>query len=819
MSVVKIAVEVDGDFIVQNVFTKPGMFVQKDEVLFSLKDKNSNKVTKIKAPAAGKADKVHKSKGNAASKGDLMMELLSGECDHQTVMKNMCAECGADLEQDMSIVPSANKPNRSQISIVHSIPELKISSNEAQNLGREDEKRLLNEQRLVLLVDLDQTLIHTTNENIPANMRDVKHFRLHGNNGPWYHTKIRPKTEEFLEKISKLFELHIVTFGARMYAHTIAQFLDPGKKYFSHRILSRDECFDTRAKTANLSSLFPCGDHMVCIIDDREDVWSFAPNLVHVKPYIFFKNTGDINAPPGSKDKKNSSNSKAEKTEKDQTAAQKPSFERRESIDMPSIGGNGDTTKKPTERNVERRDSIDMPSIGEDLDEDKQSSVSADQDAKSENNDAVSMVSDDLELSDDDEDSNDSITTNRKKAENLDKVPETSEIEVTAGSKVDTTEDETKDSKEPESSKNSSNQGSEEEDDDLNQIEDHDDYLSYLEDILMKIHKAYYDLHKQNSGKDVDMIGIDIKNVIPYVKRKVLENTRIVFSGVVPTHIPLEKSKAYMIAHSLGAKVQREVRVKDKVATHLVAARGGTAKVNEARRFNEKNKSNPIHLVTPDWLWCCAERWEKAEEAIFPLYKSAQVTLKPPAHCSSPEIAFAERCPPVQENLPEAVMNPFLALGDETLKSMRQELDDELTDSDSSSSSESDTGSKKEPKPEMEMESSEDSLTSEMPKGRKRKKSSKPIDEDTDSNDGPADRFRRGEHVPSDYEIASQSDDDDDVRMKVATGTGNDYDKSNHDPLTDDDGEEDEEDDELGAQLEREFLKDCNSSRSSFTND
>ena len=37
----------------------------------------------------------------------------------------------------------------------------------------------------------------------------------------------------------------------------------------------------------------------MCIIDDREDVWNFAPNLVHVKPYHFFKNTGDINAPPG----------------------------------------------------------------------------------------------------------------------------------------------------------------------------------------------------------------------------------------------------------------------------------------------------------------------------------------------------------------------------------------------------------------------------------------------------------------------------------------------------------------------------------------
>lgn len=44
-------------------------------------------------------------------------------------------------------------------------------------------------------------------------------------------------------------------------------------------------------------SLFPCGDDMVCIIDDREDVWNYSPNLIHVRPYFYFKNTGDINAP------------------------------------------------------------------------------------------------------------------------------------------------------------------------------------------------------------------------------------------------------------------------------------------------------------------------------------------------------------------------------------------------------------------------------------------------------------------------------------------------------------------------------------------
>ncbi|KAH3778392.1 hypothetical protein DPMN_179849 [Dreissena polymorpha] len=68
----------------------------------------------------------------------------------------------------------------------------------------------------------------------------------------WYHTRLRPGTKEFLERISKLYELHICTFGVRLYAHTIATILDPKLKLFSHRILSRDECFSPHAKTANL---------------------------------------------------------------------------------------------------------------------------------------------------------------------------------------------------------------------------------------------------------------------------------------------------------------------------------------------------------------------------------------------------------------------------------------------------------------------------------------------------------------------------------------------------------------------------------------
>jgi hypothetical protein len=53
--------------------------------------------------------------------------------------------------------------------------------------------------------------------------------------------------------MSKYFELHICTFGARNYAHMIAMFLDQDGKFFSHRILSRDECFNPNSKTANLT--------------------------------------------------------------------------------------------------------------------------------------------------------------------------------------------------------------------------------------------------------------------------------------------------------------------------------------------------------------------------------------------------------------------------------------------------------------------------------------------------------------------------------------------------------------------------------------
>ena len=41
---------------------------------------------------------------------------------------------------------------------------------EAERLARYDERQLLRSRKLALVVDLDQTLIHTTHEDVPRDL-------------------------------------------------------------------------------------------------------------------------------------------------------------------------------------------------------------------------------------------------------------------------------------------------------------------------------------------------------------------------------------------------------------------------------------------------------------------------------------------------------------------------------------------------------------------------------------------------------------------------------------------------------------------------
>jgi RNA polymerase II subunit A-like phosphatase len=106
---------------------------------------------------------------------------------------------------------------------------------------------------------------------------------------------MRPGLKEFLNKVAEMYELHVYTMGTRAYAMNIAKIVDPDRKLFGDRIISRDE--NGNITTKSLARLFPVDTKMVVIIDDRADVWpKNRPNLIKVVPYDFFLGIGDINS-------------------------------------------------------------------------------------------------------------------------------------------------------------------------------------------------------------------------------------------------------------------------------------------------------------------------------------------------------------------------------------------------------------------------------------------------------------------------------------------------------------------------------------------
>nr|CAI5824987.1 unnamed protein product [Callosobruchus analis] len=878
-------------------------------LLYDFAESKNPEQRKLKSLHAGTVNKIVAKQGDTINPGQTLVELEA--CSHPTVMNDMCAECGADLRREET------SPTTAFVPMVHAIPSLKVSEELAQKIGKADNERLLSQKKLVLLVDLDQTLIHTTNDNIPPNIKDVYHFQLYGPNSPWYHTRLRPGTHRFLNNIHSFYELHICTFGARNYAHMIAAFLDPEQQIFNNRILSRDECFDPTSKKANLKALFPCGDNMVCIIDDREDVWSHASNLIHVRPYHFFQHTGDINAPPGLDKHEHdaeggsvgidllagveANKSVAEQAVSDELEAgeveqaeydrvelekkaehikeeaefgiekvvsetakeeqegleQKKSSESSEQVvnDKNSEGNDEDSGKAKVDDTVA---SEANGSSGNNDDKNKKASVREDSQPEIQNlkqedleNKSAKVNKESLELSKKVDENMVEIdvemktsTCNGDSAIVLDRHSHNveqedaklSEDKQTDSQQINGEKTTTKNSQQKNNSctksinalnaeaglevqsKDSTKSNQDNNSDNLIEIDDPDDYLLYLEDILKRIHHSFYEEYDKLEAGDIP----DLKVVIPKVRSQVLKGCQLVFSGLVPNRMKLEDSKVYQVATSLGAEVTQDITDK---TTHLVAVRPGTVKVNAGRR--QRN----LKIVTPDWLWCCAERWDHVDERIFPLNSRGSKNRHPPPHCSSPEHRKypTHDKPAARKRTPSGrfmdTINPLMSFSSADIADMDKEVEDILVNESGSSSSSEDEENKilgalsedDKTTPIVEILNSsssneddepggaEEDLALDYPRGFKRKRGcglKKELDEYDDEDnpydasqnssddDSPSERFRRGE-----------MDIDDDIDMEQE-------DTQDSDSLTPPDPDEvdDKEWNRMGAELEREFL-------------
>ena len=217
-------------------------------------------------------------------------------CKHSVLFNNICIDCGAVVEK-----PYENRLNPDDDSITLSDEELK-----RRNLDLE--RQLIQEHKLVLVIDLDKTLIDTTTvfsyeeaQNListdpTASSEDFVVFDL---DSTIFVVRFRPYVREFLQEISPYFHLQIYTGSQAEYAHRIIRELDPNGKYFADRIWSITKEEKLRFQQENIyeksiKNLFPYSDKLVLVLDDSPSVWysdeggKIFKGLIQLKPFLYF---------------------------------------------------------------------------------------------------------------------------------------------------------------------------------------------------------------------------------------------------------------------------------------------------------------------------------------------------------------------------------------------------------------------------------------------------------------------------------------------------------------------------------------------------
>ncbi|KAL8341412.1 hypothetical protein RB601_005601 [Gaeumannomyces tritici] len=533
--------------------------------------------TEWPCPADGKLLKWHIRAGDVIGR-DRECATVEEDCTHEIQFQGLCAMCGKDMTEANWAADKLDT-ERAPINMTHDQTRLLVSKKAATKTEFELQKRLLDQRKLILVVDLDQTIIHAcieptigdwqrdpTNPNHEA-VKDVKSFQLNDDgprglaSGCWYYIKMRPGLVDFLEKIATMYELHVYTMGTRAYAMNIAKIVDPDQKLFGNRVISRDENGSMTAKS--LQRLFPVSTRMVVIIDDRADVWPRnRPNLIKVVPYDFFKGIGDINSSflpkredllgPSAQIPKSPSakGSKPAKPNGGPTAAGKKST--LEELANMSSGEGAALIKKQTE---EQEKTLEMQIKDRPL-------LHMQEKLDKEDGEAASKEEGDSDTA-------------------------------------------------PASASHSRH----------HLLLDDDSELAYLEQHLTQLHEAFYRAHdaevaSAKKSADDQTNPPDVGNVLDGLKAKVLRGTRIVLSGLVPVGVDARQSEIGLQARSFGATIRGKV---SKRVTHLVVSnsRARTQKMVEAERIPG------IKMVNQDWLINSLSQWKHLDETPYAVGKSA----------------------------------------------------------------------------------------------------------------------------------------------------------------------------------------------------
>ena len=189
----------------------------------------------------------------------------------------ICVLCGEELTSD--IYHNLKIPEKQSCAVINR--NLKFSESVASNLEESKKQALLKDRKLILVLDLDHTLIHSASGHITGS--EVFNFTIDGN---LLSTKLRPHLSEFLSRLSHLYEFCVYTMGGHKYADHIVEILDPDHIYFGGRVISKEQ--SEKIDQKDLKIFTKSSESMFLILDDTTKVWNDCENLIVADRYLFF---------------------------------------------------------------------------------------------------------------------------------------------------------------------------------------------------------------------------------------------------------------------------------------------------------------------------------------------------------------------------------------------------------------------------------------------------------------------------------------------------------------------------------------------------
>ncbi|KAI9173408.1 hypothetical protein LWI28_000834 [Acer negundo] len=159
-------------------------------------------------------------------------------CRHPKVLKRQCMDCGQMMDSEYGVPFDYLRQ------------DLRLIDEEITRLKDANSSKLFAEKKLQLVLDLDNTLLHSKlfQEKYLKNQTDG--MFMFEPRGRLLMIKLRPLVRHFLKEVSSMFEMYIYTMGSRDYAKHMARLLR--KDYFEKRVISRDDSIHKEKKSLDL---------------------------------------------------------------------------------------------------------------------------------------------------------------------------------------------------------------------------------------------------------------------------------------------------------------------------------------------------------------------------------------------------------------------------------------------------------------------------------------------------------------------------------------------------------------------------------------